>query len=378
MNGLGSETLRIVGGEPVRKTSGGENPFPYHVQLRIFNRDRTSSGLTCGGTIVHAWSRGFWVLTAAHCLDETQTYGVRYWVGSSEDVRSDSISQSGPSWADATRLLIFKHPLHQDTSNEYDVALIRCTLPPNRNLPSWMMRGDKIDFDKIPIINTQPTLSPARTVLIMGFGSTSNTQGLSSPTFMFTRGQVSDGDIRNADPAVFVNVFGENNSRACSGDSGGGCFDLNAPLPVILGPLCCTRTDFLRIECMNPSLYSRISQYMTSDSRFSRDVSGSPWSKGVKFIIDAYSPSGLRKQEDETQDSGDVGSLYVEDESGWDTGGSKASRNLFEELWLWLTDKASQPLLRVLGIVILVIIILVVVMSLTSRGKKRSRTITNL
>lgn len=375
-----AELLRIVGGLPVTRNASGVNPFPYHAQLRIFNRARNSS-LTCGGTIVHAWPgtdstpAQFWVLTAAHCLylsDDRLSFGVRYWVEDKGQPGAE-IEQGGPSWNDTQRLLIFRHPLHSSSSssssNLYDVALIRCTVDA---LPGWMTNPPNaatrtVNFDKLPIMR-----SGGDSVTIMGFGTTSNAQGVASPTLMFTAGKVSDDNFRTSNPVAFVNVFGESSSRACSGDSGGGCFDLSAPVPIVLGPLCCTTTDSEKIQCLNPSLYSRIDQYMGADSRFSRDVADSPWSKGVRYIIDAYSPTGLRKQLGQAQESADVGTKYDPQETGWEDAGSKRERDVLEDVWLWIADRAHTPLVRTVAIALLALAVLAFVLSYLSKRRERA------
>lgn len=370
-----AELLRIVGGLPVTRNASGVNPFPYHAQLRIFNRARNSS-LTCGGTIVHAWPgtdstpAQFWVLTAAHCLylsDDRLSFGVRYWVEDKGQPGAE-IEQGGPSWNDTQRLLIFRHPLHS-SSSLYDVALIRCTVDA---LPGWMTNPPNaatrtVNFDKLPIMR-----SGGDSVTIMGFGTTSNAQGVASPTLMFIAGKVSDDNFRTSNPVAFVNVFGESSSRACSGDSGGGCFDLSAPVPIVLGPLCCTATDSEKIQCLNPSLYSRIDQYMGADSRFSHDVADSPWSKGVRYIIDAYSPTGLRKQLGQAQESADVGTKYDPQETGWEDAGSKRERNVLEDVWLWIADRAHTPLVRTVAIALLALAVLAFVLSYLSKRRERA------
>lgn len=365
------EILKIVGGAPVMRNSSGHNPFPYHAQLRIYNRT-SNSALVCGATVVHAYPRTdahpaqFWVLTAAHCLyaprDGSLSFGVRYWVGD-RGQPGTVIEQDGPVWRDTRKLLIFRHPLHNDESNMYDVALIRCTVDA---LPEWML-----NFDNIPIMSKSwhedTSSSPA--VTIVGYGSTSNAEGRSAPMLMFTRGQVSNNNIRSFNTTAFVNVFGERDSRACSGDSGGGCFDLSAPVPVVFGPLCCVATDTTQVECLNPSLYSRISQYMDADQRFSKDVVDSPWSKGVKYIIDAYSPTGLRKKPGETQDSADVGEKYdPNQDTGFDDTGTKADKTL----WNMLEDLWTTPLVKTIAIILVIAIIILILYRIMSSRRRQS------
>jgi hypothetical protein len=319
---------RIIGGETVL----AENAFPSYVQLRV----RVSLGLgvsysyfTCGGCIVHAWRRGgpsgarragFWVATAAHCLDPANVYEVNLWVGGV--AAGQAVSQkttfyggqgsNAPGW----RLLgpagvrIYRHPAFDEDSLIPDVALLRVLMPAGEDLPPTLLDAatGSVAWSVVPVLGSSASYA-GTPATILGFGKTSAGASGASTTLQRADAVVEPSGFdwvpSRQDRLYFHWVVGQSTldsgtlSSTCSGDSGGPLLTRKSGLgvpPVLVGVLCCgwcrEDVDMRRY----PSLYTRMQPFLaapSADYRFGLPED-SVWRKGILGIIAENSPVQLR------------------------------------------------------------------------------------
>lgn len=99
----------IVGGSPA-----ADGEFPFMASLQAKGADGTD-GHFCGGSVIGTR----WVLTAAHCLVDTQPGEIQVAVG-----RTDIDDLSSGQTLTADRIVV--HPDYEDTGT-FDAALVRVT-----------------------------------------------------------------------------------------------------------------------------------------------------------------------------------------------------------------------------------------------------------
>ncbi|XP_033909454.3 ovochymase-2-like isoform X1 [Acipenser ruthenus] len=101
---------RIVGGE-----EAVPNSWPWQVSLRVAGEH------VCGGVII----KPDWILTAAHCLQGREKYSKLLVVVAGDH----DISTEDPGEQKRSVKSIVLHPSYNDSSNDYDVALLRLDAP---------------------------------------------------------------------------------------------------------------------------------------------------------------------------------------------------------------------------------------------------------
>ncbi|RXM28822.1 Ovochymase-2 [Acipenser ruthenus] len=101
---------RIVGGE-----EAVPNSWPWQVSLRVAGEH------VCGGVII----KPDWILTAAHCLQGREKYSKLLVVVAGDH----DISTEEPGEQKRSVKSIVLHPSYNDSSNDYDVALLRLDAP---------------------------------------------------------------------------------------------------------------------------------------------------------------------------------------------------------------------------------------------------------
>jgi hypothetical protein len=352
--GPDGEAVRIVGGQTVFVDSDGTQRYPGYVQLRKVVRNvlgRDASSFVCGGAVVHAWTRtearlaGFWVATAAHCLDSDEEYQVALWspaqtpeagrpVALAPTTRMDASSSTLGPWRllGPQGILAFRHPLYgtQGTGSGehlHDIALLRVVLPPGDDLPETLLAGGSGPpaqktpaWDRIPQLARQRPVRNAEAT-ILGFGLTeaptkSELPASVSPTLQRLRVAVeptsfpwraSDEDARMFLWVVGVpTLLGQKVTTACNGDSGGPLLvepaeaaAAAAAPPTLAGVLCCgycktveRREDLLRY----PSLYTRVDAFVGPAEGDAAELlkADSVWQHGLEGIMARYSPTLYR------------------------------------------------------------------------------------
>lgn len=299
---------RIVGGTPVYTDSTGSSPFPSYVQLRqrIFTTG-LASAFICGGSVVHAWERkgdrkaGFWVVTAAHCLTNPNArYSVNVFVGGIgpsqplTSLRTTSESNpNAPGWYEVPpgNCSIYAHPAYSDTHRTFDVALIRCILPADMDLPLTLIPA------QLSVLPPPEMRQPAEGIVV-GFGATQS-GGLASTVLQMGNVRVEPPNTAQSTTAVSIydaryNVWATGMVNAqgqavdtCQGDSGG-------PLYSSAGKVVFALTSW-GIGCgipTYPGVYARLQPFFGPATDHTKQVlkSDSPWNHGMVGIIDRFSP----------------------------------------------------------------------------------------
>ena len=323
---------RIIGGDTVLADPSGSHPYPYYVQVRVVSG--SSTYFTCGGCIVHAWLKdtaanvpnaGLWILTAAHCLDASADIAINVFVGgvaSAQEITQQSrvsASSNAPGWKQygPGGIRVFSHPLHNQEPNKHahDIALIRVLLPASDNLPSTLLYTPTsnsgpaaIDWSKLPTMNTNASLRNAAAE-VMGFGLTSRDQSTGpSPTLQRADVMIEPSNFQwRQSPmdepyltwVIGTKVLTQNETvSTCNGDSGG-------PLvsgSVVVGPLCCGYCAQPLVSDLRdvPSFYTRVANYLEPPTKveFTSGLpDGSLFRKGLRAMIEEYSPTPLRSSD---------------------------------------------------------------------------------
>lgn len=385
---------RIVGGTTVfTDATPRRQPHAYYVQLRVLDAGgifgSSRSAFTCGGCIVHAWRAapgeaarlaGFWVATAAHCLDPRFQYQVAFWTGSGIGTSQSvavalppvvSVPSGSPGRAvfgpwritGPQGLTIFPHPLFNHNGRlHYDVALVRVLLPPGEDLPPTLLNAQTGDVEwgrAIPTLDRFPAdyykNDPSVTI---GFGLTQR-RGSPAGAMQELRVTSDPTNFRRFRPdaqtramyimAVADDMLQQQDSLAttCSGDSGGPLLQPNALpgwAPVVRGVLCCgycpvdedgkspvSDTELRQIGA--PSFYTRLSDYYDGATPEAETLlaEASVWRSGLTGIIARFSPTELRSAEPSQAAPDDVASEERwgdnDGESVWVEGGEPRSLN---------------------------------------------------
>jgi hypothetical protein len=381
-----AEQSRIIGGTAVLTDgSAAGHAYPAYVQLRrrVSRLGGAVSAFTCGGCVVHAWRRGgtsgsrhagFWVATAAHCLDPLATYEVNLWVGSGAapgnpvgQRESFTGGQAGnaPGW----RLLgpggvtIYRHPAFDEDSLRPDVALIKVLLPAGEDLPATLLEGGDggaIAWGRVPVLD-DPSLPPAGRdlpVRIVGFGMTATGAQSSSPTLQEAAAVLeprafdwtpSGGDADFYHWVVGARTLqGDGFAGPWSGDSGGPLLTVPASPglpPRILGVLCCVfwtgrDADLPRF----PSQYARLRPFLgPAEGVYAFGLApDSIWRGGMLAIIRDNSPTLLRSEA--ASPAGDAAAADFSEGNEWVEGGAAGAWEVVLQ-WLALMLRRYWPVL---------------------------------
>lgn len=104
-------TTKIVGGK-----DASPNQYPWMVGLLHSYRSDNFYAQFCGGVLIHP----YYVLTAAHCLEDESSVSVEILVG------TDDLDVGGRRLEIAQ---IIMHPQYNDVTLDYDIALLRLSSP---------------------------------------------------------------------------------------------------------------------------------------------------------------------------------------------------------------------------------------------------------
>ncbi len=341
--------LKVVNGAAVRTNMAGDSPFPFFVQIRRIVQGGkvvadSYSQMVCGGSIVHAWGKGadgskagFWVVTAAHCLQVArQTYSVNVFMGPVApytEIRNNDIFGPGIPNADGWyeippgNILIYNHPSYDRETLTHDVALIRCILPTGMDLPKGMQLAALPKSDVVP-----------KQCNILGFGITDVRNAQNSTTLRYGSVRADDSSVPQKtsalpkfNPEFHTWAAGETNSGdsidACQGDSGGPLFHIGsgepgaAPRFTLFGVaswgISCGLVDF-------PGVFAKVWPFVQPNTL---SPASSPWSQGIIAIINDNSPTLYNSTEtnpeyqepkDQTQQQQQTNSIFQDPSTKFD------------------------------------------------------------
>ncbi|XP_011190145.1 trypsin-4 [Zeugodacus cucurbitae] len=221
-----SAQIRIVNGR-----EGRIEDFPYQVSLRRYSIH------VCGGAVIDAQ----WIVTAAHCIESYQkqprVYSIR--INSSNRVKGGAVVSISK---------IFKHPLYNSETMNFDVALIRTEK--NR------LRGEFVQPIKLPTENT-PIMDNTEAV-VSGWGHMSSSEHVLSELLKYTTVKVVNQqrcfDLMKTQGVVTEAMFcaAGRNTDACQGDSGGPIQSGNVLIGVVSWGVGCADPHY-------PGIYTRLS-----------------------------------------------------------------------------------------------------------------------
>ncbi len=239
---------RIVNGQPAV-----DGQFPWQVGLFI-DDDLTpgGSGSICGGSLIEP----SWVLTAAHCIDDSGTTvapsQVTVFAGELDQL---SAGDTGQRIGVST---VIKHPLYDGSaSDDNDVALLRLSAPAALNSV----------VDTIALASGGAIEAGGVTATVSGWGTTSSGGSESStllyaPVDTWTNSDCST-PYPNTITATMLCAGGaqSNTTDSCQGDSGG-------PLAVEAQTYGWTLIGVVSFGtgCASPGIpgvYARVSQYIS-------------------------------------------------------------------------------------------------------------------
>ena len=200
----GQRSFRIVGGEIVNPP----NAYPWTAQIGYHRPPPNARVFTvwCGGALIDR----SWVLSAAHCFDDT--VGSRYVL---------TLGEHTLNQADGTEQIIqvqeiIVHPDYNPSTSDNDIALLRLANPATLNT-----HVNTIELGDLPNIGTPLT--------VVGWGATTQGGAISNQLLETAVPLRSDNDCRNAYPgeitnAMFCAGFDGGGTDSCQGDSGGPIF----------------------------------------------------------------------------------------------------------------------------------------------------------
>lgn len=281
--------------------------------------------MICGGSVVHAWraqegrKAGIWVLSAAHCLtDPRARYTVNVYVGGQAPMQPIRVVPlfggdipNAPGWFEIPpgNISLFVHPLYDDNTLLYDIALLRCSFPDGVDLPLGMRMGDSgVNWQDVMRVPQAPADNNIpMNCNIVGFGLTDPAASQVSEIMQYGSVQVEKSGVTQLitgtslyDPAFHIWATGPTNAKGeavdtCQGDSGGPLFhiDQETRVQTIYG------VTSWGISCgvpRYPGVYARILPFTgIPTDRFRKDLpSNSPWNDGMVRLINKFSPTQLR------------------------------------------------------------------------------------
>jgi trypsin len=188
-------TSRIVGGTPA---TAGQVPYIYSLR-------RTSH--SCGGSILSETK----LITAAHCVQGAAPTAIT--------IRYNSLQHaSGGTLVNIASIVV--HPQYSSSTIDYDVATMRTAAP-------LTLGGTQTNADSIALVPAGYDPNPPDSVLVSGWGTTSESGSLSANLLVvnipvITRAQCNQQYGAGSITArMFCAGVPAGGIDACQGDSGG-------------------------------------------------------------------------------------------------------------------------------------------------------------
>ncbi len=195
-------SFEIVGGTPVNPGA-----YPWIAQIGYDHPRFGDLDIWCGGALIDR----SWVLSAAHCFDDTTASRYTLTLGEHEISENEGTEQI----IDVEEIII--HPDYQDTTGtDNDIALLHLASPAQLN-------------DRVGIVQLGTLPGAATPLTVIGWGSTSQGGAVSDILLQTHVPLRTNTDCSNAYPgritdSMFCAGFDEGEHDSCQGDSGGPIF----------------------------------------------------------------------------------------------------------------------------------------------------------
>ncbi|MGB3586183.1 MAG: trypsin-like serine protease [Tunicatimonas sp.] len=245
-------TTNIVGG-----ANANINAVPWQVLLDV-------NGGLCGGTIIAPG----WILTAAHCLENSFT-GVRYQANQIQVFAGVTLRSNRNSGQVRTVTQIIRHNNWGTNANsrfDNDIALLRLNTPLTFNANVQGIRYATANDVTRGLTNAGVITTVSGWGQLAEGGSTpDHLQSVNVPIVVnatavaqYNNLPAPDDDLDVTGNMIAAGVMGTGGTGVCFGDSGGPLIIRDGPAPVLAGVISygigCARPDFLQ-------LYTRVSSF---------------------------------------------------------------------------------------------------------------------
>lgn len=236
----GTPAREALSGQIVNGEEAVPHSLPYQALIKNYNEEKTGFFL-CGGSIIS----NKWILTAAHCVDDTVKERVKVLVGV-----HDRTVELGEGQTLSVKRIIGHEKWNKRPSNGYDIALLELSdyiTDPNAAVASLPSKA----------LDQRLTLDGQRGV-ISGWGRThpmlKSTKKLRTTTVPLT----VNGDCgRFSLPQGSICGLKEHGQDTCQGDSGGPLASSYKNNTYILGVV-----SFGPRRCDGNGVYTRVSSYL--------------------------------------------------------------------------------------------------------------------
>ena len=188
---------RIVGGGPA-----APGAFPWMTALLDKHEPDTFTAQECGGALIHP----YWVLTAAHCVDDMKAADIQAVVGAT------NLNAAGLVRINVREIIL--HPDYIPTGYDYDVALLLLESPVTTLTP-------------LEIIDDPALANAGVPATVLGWGTLNEDDAIGTPLLQSVEMPILDQALANqyleggVTPNMLAAGLAEGGRDTCAGDSGG-------------------------------------------------------------------------------------------------------------------------------------------------------------
>lgn len=245
---------RIVGGDEAER-----GDWPWMTALIDSSASSPYSGFRCGGSLIHPR----WVVTAAHCVNESWYFWE--WELDPEDI--DVVIGAHDLTTDAGQRIkvkrIISHPAYDSSAHDSDIALLELE--------------EDAPYSSLPLVPKDTALA-GKTATVIGWGRTDpDIYGASETLQQVSAPIVSNRTCQESYSEIDINItdnmvcagYSEGGKSACYGDSGGPLIIPSGDSWQLAGVVSCG------YGCAKPkyyTIYTRITQFIEFIQEYVSDL----------------------------------------------------------------------------------------------------------